>query len=69
MKPEHQTGAYGYGQDGYGYAAHNSAAAHAHYGDGNDSETEDSTTVSAPGSLWRQSLEARRRRLMRWIDS
>ena len=70
MKPGHQAGAYGYGRDGYGYAAYNSAAAYAHYGDGDDSGTEESTTMSAPPSpQWRQSLEERCRQFMRWIDS
>ena len=83
IKPEQQAGAYGYGYGGYGYgkygygygygygyAAYNSAAAYAHYGDADDSETEESTTESAlPSRSWRQTLRKRRSQFMRWIDS
>ena len=64
MKPEQQEGPYG-----YGYAAYNSAAAYAHYGNAYDSETEESTTESAlPSHGWRQTLRTRRDQFMRWID-
>ena len=83
IKPEQQAGAYGYGKYGYGkygygkygygygygYAAYNSAEAYAHYVDGDDSETEESTTAAPPSHRWRHTLRTRRRQFMRWIDS